>query len=389
MRVFGRHVALGIMIKKETRIDAARAKWTIVVSLKPFVLTLGMLLIVFEGCSQFGPSRIEFGRGHYNAVVQQTDNEQMLLNLVRLRYRDTPYFLQVASVSTNFEFAVSADANASLTTGPDRYGLGIGGTVMESPTVTYTPLQGDQFVKQLLSPMQLSTVLLLYHSGWAIDRILNVTVQSLNGVPNAPSASGPTPTEAPEYADFHRVTDLLRILQKRGDLILGQTDDGASQALVVRIAPRAVDSPEVRQVLTSLRLPPGRTDYVFATTAGPDDIEEGSIVMRSLMASLFYVSQSVQAPADDEVRGLVTVTRDADGRVFDWEQVTGALMQIRSSPERPEHAAVRVQYRGIWFYISDPDLTSKSTFALIMNLFALQAGDIPTTSPILTLPVAR
>jgi hypothetical protein len=358
--------------------------------LKILALTIGVFLTVLNGCSQLGPGRIELGRGHYNVAVQQTDNEQMLLNLVRLRYRDTPYFLQVASVSTNFEFEVSTDASAALQTGSNVYGLGIGGTATESPTITYTPLQGDQFVKQLLSPMRLSTVLLLYHSGWAIDRILNVTVQYLNGIPNAPSASGPTPAEAPEYGDFHRITDLLRNLQKRGDVTLGQTEGSdASESLVLRIAPRAVDSPAGRQLIGHLRLPPGQTDYVFTPTADPNNVGEASIVMRSLMASLFYVSQGVQPPAEDETRGRVTVTRDANGQPFDWKQMTGDVMQIRSSGDKPESAAVRVRYRGTWFYIDDSDLTSKSTFALLMNLFALQAGDIPTTAPVLTLPVAR
>ncbi len=353
-------------------------------------LAVGVFLTVFDGCSQLGPGKIELGRGHYNVAVQQTENEQMLLNLVRLRYRDTPYFMQVASVSTNFEFEVSTDVSAALQTGSNVYGLGIGGTATESPTITYTPLQGDQFVKQLLSPMRLTAVLLLYHSGWAIDRILNVTVQYLNGVPNAPSASGPTPAEAPEYGNFHRITDLLRTLQKRGDVTLGQTEGrDASESLVLRIAPQALDSPEGRQLIEHLRLPPGKTDYVFTSTSNFNNIGEASIVMRSLMASLFYVSQGVQPPVEDEILGRATVTRDVNGELFDWKQMTGDLMQIRSSRDKPESAAVRVRYRGTWFYIDDSDLTSKSTFALLMNLFALQAGEIPTTAPVLTLPVAR
>ncbi|MBQ26978.1 MAG: hypothetical protein CMH81_02365 [Nitrospiraceae bacterium] len=354
------------------------------------LFTLGVLLIVLNGCSQLGPGRIEVGRGHYNAVVQQTDNEQMLLNLVRLRYRDTPFFLQVASVSTNFEFQVSADTSASLNTGPDVYGLGVAGKMIESPTVTYTPLQGDLFVKELLSPVSLSTVVLLYHSGWAIDRIFNVTMQYLNGIPNAPSASGPTPDGVPEYAVFHRITDLLRVLQKRGDVTLWQAEGGVpAQSMILRIAPRALDLPEGSQLVELLRLPPGKTDYTITTTVDSSNGEEMSVVMRSLMASLFYVSQGVQPLPEDETRGRVTVTRDASGQPFDWRRVTGELMQIHSSVNQPEFAAVRVQYRGTWFYIDDSDLTSKSTFALLMNLFALQAGDVPATAPVLTLPVAR
>jgi len=360
--------------------------------LKVAVFTSVIFVIIFSGCSQLGPSRIELGRGDYNVVVQQTDNEQMLLNLVRLRYRDTPYFLQVASVSTNFEFSVSADASTVLGTGSNPI-FGLDGAATESPTVTYTPLQGDQFVKQLLSPMRLSTLLLLYHSGWAVDRIFNITVQYMNGLPNAPSASGPTPNEVPEYVEFHRVTFLLRTLQKRGDLTLAQGeqvgDNESSPPLVLRIAPRAFDMPEVRELLTLLQLAPGQTDYLFTTTSESFNRGGANIVMRSLMASLFYVSQGVQPAMEDENRGYVAITRDSDGTLFDWSDVMGNLMNIRSSVNQPQSSAVRIKYRGKWFYIDDSDLTSKSTFALLMNLFALQAGDVPTTAPVLTLPVSR
>jgi len=48
-----------------------------------------------------------------------------------------------------------------------------------------------------------------------------------------------------------------------------------------------------------------------------------------------------------------------------------------------------VRYRGTWFYIDDADLNSKSTFGLLSYLFYLQAGDIKTFTPALTLPLGR
>ena len=352
------------------------------------------IVILLSACGQLGPERIELGRGHYNIAVQRTDDEQFLLNLVRLRYRDTPYFLQVASVSTNFTFEVTGDASGGVgfaEADSSSFGLGISGRATESPTVTYTPLHGDQFVKQLLSPINLSTILLLYHSGWAINRLFNVTVQYINGVPNAPSASGPTPAYIPEHKEFHRATALLRSLQQRGLVTLGQTqtaDD--ARALVLRFASEAIDMPEPPDIVALLGLPKGKTDYILTARPNPSNANESSIVTRSLMASLFYVSQGVHVPIEDEEAGRVTVTRDAEtSRVFDWNEVTGDLMQVHSSAAPPDNAAVRVRYRGHWFFIDDSDLNSKATFALLTNLFALQAGEIPSTAPILTLPVAR
>jgi hypothetical protein len=48
---------------------------------------------------------------------------------------------------------------------------------------------------------------------------------------------------------------------------------------------------------------------------------------------------------------------------------------------------VAVQYRGSWFYIDDSDLSSKSTFNLLGQLFELQAGEAGGSVPLLTLPI--
>ena len=64
-------------------------------------------------------------------------------------------------------------------------------------------------------------------------------------------------------------------------------------------------------------------------------------------------------------------------------QGTGRL-EIR---RYPPYASVR--YRGHSFYIDDGDLSSKSTFSMLNLVLALQAGEIPSGAPILTLPVSQ
>ncbi len=125
------------------------------------VVVLGM-----GGCRATGPRTVKTGRGSYNVAIQQTNSEQLLLNLVRLKYRDTPYFLEVASVSTSFDLKSVASATVLLPESSDNtYALGGEFTYSEKPTVTYTPLQGDQFVRQLMSPIDIKTLLLLYQQG--------------------------------------------------------------------------------------------------------------------------------------------------------------------------------------------------------------------------------
>ena len=59
------------------------------------VAVVAMVVVALSaGCTVTGPSRFEAGHVLYNQAVNLTTNEQLLLNLVRLRYRDTPTFLQ-------------------------------------------------------------------------------------------------------------------------------------------------------------------------------------------------------------------------------------------------------------------------------------------------------
>ncbi|MEZ4291543.1 MAG: hypothetical protein R3E53_13820 [Myxococcota bacterium] len=61
-------------------------------------------------------------------------------------------------------------------------------------------------------------------------------------------------------------------------------------------------------------------------------------------------------------------------------------METGRPPIRPYTA---VRYRGHLFWIDDADRESKSTFSMLDLVIALKSGDVPTTGPILTLPVAK
>jgi len=97
-------------------------------------------------------------------------------------------FLEASAVNTQFTFGGFAEASTNL--GPnvaEVYGVGGRVTVEEKPTVTYTPLQGGDFVERVLSPIRLETLLLLDGSGWSSERIFRACLQQMNGVKNAPA----------------------------------------------------------------------------------------------------------------------------------------------------------------------------------------------------------
>jgi hypothetical protein len=351
---------------------------------------LAVCLALASCVPQVGPRTVHRARFDYNEALVHSWNQQLLLNLVRLRYRDNPLFLEVGSVVT--QFTVGASASASGDTGGGDVGLGVELQAVEQPTVTYAPLQGEAFVTSLLSPISPSTLVLLSQSGWSVERLLLCCVQRMNALGNAVAAAGPTPDYVPEYQDFQRFARLLRELQVAGRLEVelrrrpgpsGETEDFD---VLLRLAPPEGASAEAnREVRRLLGVGEEGTRFRIAPAPGGREGDEIAVAGRSLLAVMFFLSQGVEPPEEHVKRGLVTVTRGPGGEPFDWAEVTGRLMRVHSGSRPPSGAFVRVRYRGAWFWIADDDLNSKTTFNLLTYLFALKSGAAGGREPLLTL----
>ena len=68
------------------------------------VLTCLCLAHLVTGCS-FGPKAVYKTRLAYNEAIKVTSEEQLLLNIVRLRYSDNPSSIAVSNIAAQFELA--------------------------------------------------------------------------------------------------------------------------------------------------------------------------------------------------------------------------------------------------------------------------------------------
>jgi hypothetical protein len=356
-----------------------------------FILIL-ILFSLLPGCARLSPDLIQSGGNHYNIAMQQTQDEQMLLNLVRLKYRDTPLFLEIASVSSQFKLATGASVNASFSEDPILNNASIGSSInfTEQPTVTYLPLQGDEIAQRMLSPISLDNILLLINSGWNISRVFRLTVQQLNQFSNAPSASGPTPASAPEFKDFKELSNLMRQLQSQRLIHIGYSEINGKSAPVLVISEHDSGNHLIKQFRNLLGLDDSLSIYpIRIANNGQRDSQALNISTRSLMGMMYYLSHSVNVPAKDYHDGIVTSTKSPDGAQFTWEDVTENVFKVNFSSEKPNTYSSMTYYRDKWFYLEDNDLDSKSTFSLLAQLFSLQAGKATGTAPVLTLPVSQ
>lgn len=403
-----------------------------------FIAFACLALVVATASCVRGDRYVAEAHAAYNEALRTRLDEELLLNLVRLRYRDRPLFLQVSSVIARFnrqhDFSLGGSVNVAdpVTGGASVSGLA---RFAETPTVTFTPLQGEDFAERLLRPIDVETIALLNRSGWSIDRLLRITVQRMNGLDNASGASGPTPAKAPNFEEFIGATRALRELQQRRAVVIGtetsttvlgaalpaealtaadvlaaasaghrfeETDEGAvvlrstASQFMLRVAASEQQSEATQQLRETLGLATDGTSFELISAVGEVDDLLGAagerrrvvFVTRSLLGVFFFLCHAVEVPARDVDSGVITATENDDGSAFDWSQVTEGVLRIQWSQTRPQTAAVAVPYRGVWFYIDDADQTSKSTFALLAQLYALQSGDpVGGSAPVPTIPV--
>jgi hypothetical protein len=370
-----------------------------------FVCAVGLGLLLQSGCDPIGPESIRANRAEYNIAIQHTNDQELLLNLVRSHYRDTLYFTTVERIAATQSMSrgLQATANASFLgntpavanpatqfiSRSNTQGVTLGPAIIavtENPTVFYAPIEGEKFVRQMMTPMNPDLLLLLVRSGQSIDRVLSVAVQEMNGLRNAPTASGGTPSYEPEFQDFRAAVSLLRQLQREENLDFGRSQDGKQVEL--RILHGAAMTPPAMQAKSLLKLQPNLDRFtIVAGVVRPDD---HSIVLstRSLIAAINYLSQGVEVPFRDIAAGRVRTTVHNDGKTpFDWQELLGGVFHVAFSDSQPDDASVAINYRGTWFYIPDNDLDSKSTFVLLTQLIALHSVPPAAGGPILSIAV--
>jgi len=407
---------------------------------------VALTLCVLAGCVT-GPRALQETRLQYNEIVKSTTEQQLLLNIVRLRYTDTPSSLSIASVAAQFEVAKSlqlmpffvasgAEPNRSYAAVLPQVGV----VTADRPTFSLVPLDDQEFTRKLFTPIGLDGVIYLAKTTWPIATVFRLYLENLNWVSNAETASGPTPKEAPVYADFRRGVEALQALQTRGQVVFAveeqdqpvggplpaplvraadvieaakngyelRPDPGGQtwtpfrkvRQPVLRIDPNALGSADVDTFVRMFHLKPGVNKYPITVGAlqpfSEDDTPAGfeglDLETRSLLQALYYVSHGVEIPPEHIDHQLVRITRYARGDAFDWGEVTGDLFRVRSSKGEapPPEARVAVLYRGYWFYIEASDHDTMATFSLLMELSRLELQ--PKTSgdaPVFTLPLGR
>ncbi|MDX1333897.1 MAG: hypothetical protein R3252_12785, partial [Robiginitalea sp.] len=313
---------------------------------------------------------------NYNQRIADQENEQLLLNIVRLRYLEMPRFLTVASVINTYTRTGSAGIDANATPFGNSAGTGINGSWSDRPTITYTPMSGQAFSQSLLTPLPPSVIFFLIQSGWSAHRLMRLTNSMINGIHNEVGTPDERRHGDPE---FHELLDVLHELQYAG--ALGMHFEGDWPKVDVDLVlPEKPRTAAINTAITRFKdlLDLDQQAHVFDIEYGVIAEEKNHIVVQthSIMEMLSNISWYIEVPE----------THVAEGRTLEtFIPEDPDLIHIRVSDSRPSFAFLAIEYRGHWYYIDDRDVKSKNTFAVMQVLMSMANNASGAVGPLISI----
>lgn len=343
-------------------------------------LVLGLLLpFLGSACGSLGPKKITADRLDYSTVLAESWKKQMLLNILKVRYLDLPIFLDVGQLVTGYSMETSVNAGGSFAGGTGVGSLGASGKYTDRPTITYMPMTGDRFLESFLTPIQPLHVFSLVQSGYPADFILELCLDSFNGLQNRSSSIGVQNEHDPE---FFRVLTLMREIQDESGFGLRtrETEDGPKYFIYFRnTRVSEVVKAKSEEIRNLLQIPMDIAEFELVYTPAQGGPGELGVATRSLWQILGAMSMGVVVPDSHDQRRLVPPL-DEIGVKED------ALLHVHSSTEKPKQSYVTVSYEGEWFWIAEDDWDSKRTFSSILFLFTLAGNYGSEGLPTITIP---
>jgi hypothetical protein len=344
---------------------------------------VALALLSLGGCGSLGPSTIKRDRVSYQEVLTESWKSQVLLNVVRMRYADPPFFLDVGSIVNSYSWEGGANLGATLgVKGGDTTTLGASGRYTDRPTITYSPITGEKFTKSLMTPITPVAILSFAQAGYPVDLLFRLCVRAVNGIHNRSAAYA---LRRPSDPAFDSLLETLRRLQSTDafGMRLEKRAGDLTAVVFLRRGGGAVLDADLKFVSETLGLKADAGEYLLSFGYIPRDEKEIAVLSRSMLEIMGELAATIDVPQAD-IEGERTSPPPVFENPADARAQT--LIRVRCGDESPSDAFVAAQYRGKWFWIEDRDLPSKRIFAFVMLLFSLaETGGAPN-APVLTIP---
>lgn len=340
---------------------------------------------MLAACSSIGPGRIERDQPDYAAAIHEAAKQQMLLNLLRVRYGELPSIVNVTQIIAGYETRGRLQIGSNFFTNDfsfaDDFSFVTEGYFTDRPTITLQPLRGSAYARGLLRPIPPNEILALVLAGGDVEAALALGIQRINGITN--DALGERPFATPGDGRFGEIVRLVAALR---DAALIQLEfegsvTGRSAYLSFAVPPDQTDDPRIARLIQLLELDPTTQRYMVRFGLAPTNGSEIVILTRSLLDVFSEVAATIDVPEAHIKSGRTHATRrpSATNTLAIRFAVEGGQL-----PRIDAFASTR--FAGHRFWINEDDFESKRIFAMLMLFSTLLDPTVEGTQPLITIP---
>lgn len=372
------------------------------------------LAVAFAGC--VGPAALHQAVLGYDETVSRLDGEMLVLNIARTHLNLPAHFTVTSSIAATFDYRANVGFVGTFfdTPGINSYGLALGASVAENPTLSIVPIQGEEFTTRILTPMDESKFAFLVFQGAPFDMVLRLMadgfeVQDRDGTFQRFVLN--SPTHPPEYEEFRRRALHLTWLNATRNLFVGAlafretlvTPTGAGplsladlvgavekgyrwrrarntegyelsrpvtgRVVVTNYDPRRLSDADRRALNDRAAANPRNFVLVDVRPGYPggDFPLFGAIKLRSLNSILAFVAAGIsQAPEFDMEKDRRTETVSRNPR---------QALAIKVTDARPGPPVPQVRYAGRYYAVADTAWDLEA-FTLLYHLFQMTVTDV-------------
>lgn len=137
-----------------------------------------LFVLILTGC--LSPISLNRAVIAYDDAVVSAESKQLLINIARAQHHQPVHFTRVSNIAATFDFSVNAGATSALT--GDSGGILLplfGGSVSENPTFSIILIEGEEFMRRLLTPFPQGKLMLLLRQHFNIDLLLRMMAQEV------------------------------------------------------------------------------------------------------------------------------------------------------------------------------------------------------------------
>ena len=380
-----------------------------------------LALCGLQGC--LSPMALDYAVIEYDKTTTDILSKLILLNIARSHQHQPLHFTGVSNIAATFNFQFNAGATPAFTGENGSLMTPVfGGTISESPTISIVPIEGEEFTRRLLTPLQENKLTMLLRQGADVDLILRLLAGELRIYDGGQSEVYLNkPGDAEGYRLFRQAVLHMSSIQDRHKLyveplMFDQHWTFAAESLTAeQMATLQKDykveyQAEHKQVILSKR-ETGRillTNYDPATLSNEDRIRlqeeadqyasndvsvdirpgypggewpiHGVFRLRSFHNVLNFIGQSISDDPEYAVAKYPKTPSVSQNPVY--------TMDLLVSDDKPADADISVQF-GDWYYALKPEIGyqwNREAFRLLCQIFQMTMTDLAQKgAPVITI----